>query len=382
VRYRGLEDKLRAAEQNDIRNGGSIAAKQAAAPYLTRIAAARQEEQQFFELARDLGNSLSLDKTFAACAKRLQTMCPHDSLVIFLRRDQTLTPEYASGAYLELLSSFPVKWGEGVAGRVVENRTPLVNADPTEELEAAGTPPAGQLLSALAVPIEGVTQTIGVIALYSRTEDAFTADHLRVVSGVASRASGAIENALRYTQAERSATTDVLTGLPNPRSLFLHLDGELARSRRNRDSVTVLVCDLDRFKQLNDLHGHMEGNRALRAVAQALKKQCREYDFVARLGGDEFVVVLPTHRAESAQAKIDQLRLAVNAALSDIATGVGISIGHACYPEDGEDAEALLAAADRRMYRMKQQAVTQSVEETALELRRLGETLGTKAGIP
>ena len=170
----------------------------------------------------------------------------------------------------------------------------------------------------------------------------------------------------------------MLTGLPNPRSLFLHLDGELARARRNRDSVTVLVCDLDRFKQLNDLYGHMEGNRALRAVAQALKKQCREYDFVARLGGDEFVIVLPTIRAESARAKIDQLRQAVSLSVADIATGVGISIGHACYPEDGEDAEALLASADRRMYTMKQQVLAESVDSTTHGLQRLSATLGPR----
>jgi diguanylate cyclase (GGDEF)-like protein/putative nucleotidyltransferase with HDIG domain len=380
MRYRSLEDKVRTARQQEQTRGGSVIPNQLGAPFLTRIAAARQEEQQFFELARDLGNSLSLEKTFAACAKRLQAMCPYDSLVIFLRRDRTLAPEYASGAHLESLSSFPVTWGSGVAGLVAEQRSAVVNADPREEFTGC-TPPVEDMVSALAVPIEGISELIGVIALYSRTPDRFSADDLRILSGVASRASAAIENALKYTQAERSATTDVLTGLPNPRSLFLHLDGELARARRNRDSVTVLVCDLDRFKQLNDLYGHMEGNRALKAVAQALKKQCREYDFVARLGGDEFVVVLPTHRAESAKAKIEQLRQAVSISVADIAAGIGISIGHACYPEDGEDAEALLASADRRMYSMKQQSVAQSADTTALELQRLSATLGPRSTI-
>lgn len=376
-RYRSLEGKVQVARQSEKR-GSMPAPNQVDAPYLTRIAAARQEEQQFFELARDLSNSLSLEKTFAACAKRLQAMCPHDSLIIFQQKDRNLIPEYASGAYLELLSSFPVTWGKGVAGKVAELRAPLVNADPAEELADCPGLPAGELVSAVAVPIQGVTELLGVIALYSRTKDAFSADHLRVLTGVASRASGAIENALKYSQAEQSATTDVLTGLPNPRSLFLHLDGELARARRNHDSVTVLVCDLDRFKQLNDLHGHMEGNRALRAVAQALKKQCREYDFVARLGGDEFVIVLPTIRVESAKAKIEQLQQAVAASVSDIAIGVGISIGHACYPEDGEDAEALLAAADRRMYSMKKEALAQSVDSTTHGLQRLSATLGPR----
>ena len=103
----------------------------------------------------------------------------------------------------------------------------------------------------------------------------------------------AIENALKYEQAESSATTDYLTGLPNARSLFLQLDRELARCKRETSTLTAMVCDMDGFKQINDRFGHLEGNRVLRLFAQALKHSCREYDYVARMGGDEFVVVAP-----------------------------------------------------------------------------------------
>jgi diguanylate cyclase (GGDEF)-like protein len=261
---------------------------------------------------------------------------------------------------------------------VAEQRSPVRNADPSVEL------PGTELTSALAVPLDGVSGLVGVIALYSRAKNAFGTDDLRILAGVASRASVAIENAIKYTQAEQSATTDVLTGLANARSLFLHLDGELARAKRHHDSVTVLVGDLDRFKQLNDLHGHMEGNRALKAVAAALKKQCREYDFVARMGGDEFVIVLPSHRlGSSVDAKIESLREAAAQAAAEFggALGLSMSIGHASYPEDGEDAETLLAAADRRMYRMKQHSAILAAESTTLELRRLSEKLGTRETI-
>ncbi|MEI9811560.1 MAG: HD domain-containing phosphohydrolase [Acidobacteriota bacterium] len=388
ARYREFEEKVQRAQANDLHVGGLVEQqlagqslqRAAGSAFLTRIAAARQEEQHFFQLARDLGNSLSLDRTLEACAERLQAMCPCDSVVIFLRHDKNLLPEYAQGLFSEYLTSFPVQWGKGVAGWVAEQRTPVINGDPSTELALCGGPTAAELKSVLAVPIEGVSEFIGVIALYSRSKEAFSTDHLRVLGGVASRASVAIENSIKYSQAERSATTDVLTGLANARSLFLHLDGELARARRHHDSVTVLVCDLDRFKQLNDLHGHMEGNRALKLVAQAIKKQCREYDFVARMGGDEFVVVLPSHRLESIEAKVDHLRQAVSQAGSEIAGAVslGMSVGHASFPDDGEDAEALLATADRRMYRMKQQIVAHAAESAAAELRRLSETVGIR----
>lgn len=388
--YRKFEEMVQAAERRDSQTAVSaepphptqvLATASTGSAFLTRIAAARQEEQQFFQLARDLGNSLSLDKTLEACANRVSAMCSCDSAVIFLNHERNLLPAHASGAFSEYLLTDRVIWGKGVAGWVMDQGSPLLNADPTAELAGCGGPTAEELRCALAVPIEGVAQRLGVIVVYSRSKDAFSVEHLRVLTGVAARASIAIENAIKYSKAEQSATTDVMTGLGNARSLFLHLEGELARARRNHDSVTVLMCDLDRFKQLNDNFGHMAGNRALQQIAQALKKQCREYDFVARMGGDEFVLVMPSHRTASMDAKIEQLQQAVSHAVLEIpgGPGLGISIGHASFPEDGQDTDALLAVADQRMYRMKQRSKMQSVDSAAEELRRLGEKLGPRS---
>lgn len=395
-RYRELEEKVRASEQYDLHIGGLVALPGQSADiqtagallspvpvrteFLGRIAAARQEEQQFFQLARELGNSLSLDTTLAVCADRIGSLCPYDAITILLRRDDTLATEFAGGIYSEYLQRFALSMGQGICGWVAEHRTPVVNGDPAPELAACGALAAAEFKSLLAVPLEGIAGVVGVIALYSRTRDGFQADHLRLLSAISVRAATAIENAVKYNQAEQSATTDVLTGLPNARSLFLHLDAELARAKRHNETLAVLVCDLDRFKQVNDLLGHMEGNRALRVIAQSLKKQCREYDFVARMGGDEFVVVLPTYRPGSVIPKIEQLQKAAGIAGAEVAgkLGLGISVGYACFPDDGDDAETLLAAADRRMYRMKQSSISRTAESTADELRRLGETLGPR----
>ena len=166
----------------------------------------------------------------------------------------------------------------------------------------------------------------------------------------------AIENALKYEQAESSAVTDYLTGLPNARSLFLQLDRELARCKRDATSLVVMVCDMDGFKQINDRFGHLEGNRVLRLFAQALKDSCREYDYVARMGGDEFVVVAPGLTLEAANKKAESLRELARQAGQEVCSEdiLSLSVGQALYPEDGKDAEALLAEADRRMYIEKQ----------------------------
>ena len=164
----------------------------------------------------------------------------------------------------------------------------------------------------------------------------------------------AIENALKYQQAESSATTDYLTGLPNARSLFLQLDRELARCKRDSSTLTVMVCDMDGFKQINDRFGHLEGNRVLRLFAQALKETCREYDYVARMGGDEFVVVAPGLPAGRCcqEMRSDSRELARLAGREVCGEDLlSLSVGQAFYPDDGHDAEELLAEADRRMYR-------------------------------
>jgi len=192
--------------------------------------------------------------------------------------------------------------------------------------------------------------------MYRADRDAFSADHLRILLAVSSKIALSVENALKYQQAEDSATTDYLTGLPNARSLFVHLSSELARCRRTGTSLAVMVCDLDNFKQINDVYGHLEGDRLLRDFAIQLKEICRDYDYVARMGGDEFVLVAPGLSPEAASEKASRLnQLAVEAGRKIAGRDlVGLSVGTAFCPEDSFDIKSLLAEADRRMYSMKQ----------------------------
>jgi diguanylate cyclase (GGDEF)-like protein len=160
---------------------------------------------------------------------------------------------------------------------------------------------------------------------------------------------------------------DYLTELPNARSLFMHLDRELSRCKRTRSSVVVVVCDLDGFKQINDRFGHLEGNRVLRLFARHLKEICREYDYVARMGGDEFVIVAPGLKPEGAVEKVQAAieiakRVGREVCGEDI---ISLSAGVAVYPDDGEDAEELLAESDRRMYVMKQEHHSEEASSAA-----------------
>ncbi|HKB99476.1 MAG TPA: diguanylate cyclase [Terriglobales bacterium] len=327
------------------------------ADFLSSIASARQEAQTMFELSQDLGNSLSLGETLSVLSMRLRKMIPYDSMAVFLLKDGRLLPELVSGDNFRQLSLLNIGLGEGLCGWVAEKRKPIVNGNPEAEAGYVSDPTKFTTLrSILAVPLEGLNGMVGVLAMYGADRDAFTADHLRILLAVSSKIALSVENALKYQQAEDSATTDYLTGLPNARSLFVHLSRELARCRRTGTSLAVMVCDLDNFKQINDLYGHLEGDNLLKDFAGHLKESCRGYDYVARMGGDEFVIVAPGMSPEAASEKSSRLnQLAVEAGRKIAGRNlVALSVGTAFCPQDSFDVERLLAEADRRMYSMKQ----------------------------
>jgi diguanylate cyclase (GGDEF)-like protein/putative nucleotidyltransferase with HDIG domain len=352
--------------------------------FLSSIAAARQEAQALFELSQDLGASLSLGETLSVFSVKLKPMVPYDAIAIYIKREAELVPEYVNGDNYRLFSSLRIPVGQGLSGWVAHNRKPIINGNPSVEPGYLNDPSKfSTLRSALAVPLEGVAGVIGVLALYRSERDAFTSDHLRILLAVSGKMALAIENALKYQQAENSATTDYLTGLPNARSLFMQLDRELARCKRDNSSLTVMVSDMDGFKQINDRFGHLEGNRVLRLFAQALKDTCREYDYVARMGGDEFVVIAPGLTTDAASKKAEQMRTLARHAGNEVCGEeiLSLSVGRAVYPADGKDAEQLLAEADRRMYLEKQKQLAYKDRRSHPRLKcRVTVELQTEAG--
>jgi diguanylate cyclase (GGDEF)-like protein len=137
----------------------------------------------------------------------------------------------------------------------------------------------------------------------------------------------------------------------------MHLTRELARAERLKSEVSLLVMDLDAFKEINDTYGHHVGDRALREVAGVLRTGIRPYDICVRYAGDEFIVVLSGCAAEEAERKRLELQKAVDQVLFDARPGklipLSISIGASVFPHDGDSYETLLATADSRMYRDK-----------------------------
>jgi diguanylate cyclase (GGDEF)-like protein len=255
--------------------------------------------------------------------------------------------------------------GDGLAGWVIRNRRTLANGRPGADFEAAGLPKGhSNLHSALVCPLVSGDRVVGALALYHVDADAYSDEHRRLLDRISGQAAAAISNSIVFEQTREASLSDALTGLPNTRYMFAHLTRELARAERQGTEVSILVLDLDDFKQINDTYGHHVGDRALREVARALREVARTlretirpYDVCVRYAGDEFIVVLSNCGPEAAAAKSAELQQAIECVVFEPKPGhvarLSMSVGAAVFPGDGETYEALLATADGRMYRDK-----------------------------
>jgi putative nucleotidyltransferase with HDIG domain len=166
--------------------------------YLTVMAAARQDAQALSEFGLKLGTSLSLDDTLSLLAVRVKRLVSHDSMAIYVLRNEVLVPEFVSGENFRLFSGLRIPIGEGLSGWVAQNAKPILNGNPSVEPGYLNDPSMySTLRSALAVPLGGTATVVAVLALYRVRADAFTRDDLSVLQAMGSRVGLAIEEALR-----------------------------------------------------------------------------------------------------------------------------------------------------------------------------------------
>jgi diguanylate cyclase (GGDEF)-like protein/putative nucleotidyltransferase with HDIG domain len=324
------------------------------------IALAHREIYALYEIAQAMGSSLGVSDTMALISSKLSNIVPFSCCALFLYNDdtETLRCRFATGVEAETIQQLTIRNGYGLTGWVARNRRPLVNARPSTDLEAAGFPSERTMLhSALVCPLLFNERFIGTIAVYHTEPSVYTDDHRRLLDRISEQAAAVIYNSIVFEQTQEDSLTDPLTGLPNTRFMFMHLTRELARAERLKTEVSLLVMDLDNFKDINDTYGHHVGDRALREVASVLRIGIRPYDICVRYAGDEFIVVLSGCSGEEAERKRLELQTAVDGLQFEARSGtmlsLAISIGAAVFPHDGDSYETLLATADSRMYRDK-----------------------------
>ena len=323
------------------------------------IAIAHGEIYALYQIAQTMGTSLGVSDTMALIASKLTSLVPFSACTLFQydESQNLLTCRFATGTDYELMQQLTLKGGQGITGWVARNRRPLVNARPSGDLEAGGSSLPTTLQSALVCPLLLGDHVIGTLAVYHTTPSFYGDDHRRLLDRVCEQAAAVIHNAIVFEQTHEASLTDPLTNLPNTRFMVNHLGRELARAERGNAEVSLLVMDLNDFKDINDTFGHHVGDRALREIAQVLRGAIRPYDVCVRYAGDEFFVVLAGCGWDEAEYKRLELQEAVESLVFEAKPGVrmplSISAGAAVFPHDGNTYEVLMAKADRRMYRNK-----------------------------
>jgi diguanylate cyclase (GGDEF)-like protein len=241
---------------------------------------------------------------------------------------------------------------EGLAAWVAYTGWPYYAPDVQRDPRYVEVAPA--VRSELALPLRPeASETVGVLSVASTEPEAFSEDSRGLLEAYSLLVAAAVQRAERDAELSRLALLDPLTGLANHRALYQTLRRELAQASRYSFPVSVVLLDLDGFKQVNDLFGHPYGDEVLRQVARMATEACRGMDLPARLGGEEFVLVLPHAPKLAALQVAERLRRRIEEISLEEGLRLSASFGVAVFPDDGNTPDALVRAADEAMYRAK-----------------------------
>ena len=321
------------------------------------ISLATQEMRALHDIAQTLGTRLSVDDTMALLTSKLNRLIPGSCWVLFLhdRVDDLLQCRFATALPAEAVARLTIACGQGASGWAARHRTVVLNARAARDFEAAGIPASGrQFESALAYPLMDGEELIGTLTVYHADRDPFREEHRHVLDHISAQVASVLRNAVVFERMRDVSFTDPLTELPNSRAFTDFLRRHVVDAPGPAVTSALLMIDLDDFKAVNDGHGHQKGDAALHAVAAAIRSHVRGSDFCARYGGDEFVAVLSGCDRAEAEQRARDLQAAVAGVEFQSARGgvlnLGISVGVSVFPDDGTTIDALITAADRRMY--------------------------------
>ena len=312
----------------------------------------------FHDVARALTSSLELEEILGAIMNKMAQFFGPERWSLLMVDDVTNELYYAIavGENTESLKGLRVPMGEGVAGWVASTGNPLVVPDVALDPHwsaFASKHPDLKIKSIACVPVRSGNKTLGVIQLLNSKLDLLSEYSISFLRILCDYAAIAIQNARSMTLIQELTITDDVTGLFNARHLYTMLDELVAQGQ----VFSLMFVDLDRFKAVNDTHGHLIGSRLLAEIGGLLKRCLGPNNAAFRYGGDEFVALLPGMGKSAASGTTMALREDLRAARflegAGLSLNVSGSFGLATYPEDGNTVPTILRAADTMMYEAK-----------------------------
>ena len=250
--------------------------------------------------------------------------------------------------------------GKGLLGAMIKKGQTIRLDDITKDRRSIKLPENHPpIRTLLGVPLVTNSSTVsgGLFLANKANNECFTLEDEEILLTIAYQASVAIENARLYGKIQQLAITDGLTGLLNHREFHRRLDETIEGSKRYHYTVSLLMIDIDHFKQFNDTYGHQVGDLVLRIVADVIKLQIRTVDVCARYGGEEFAVIVRDDDTSHSLILAERIRSAVYAypiKHDGIRSQLSVSIGVACFPRDADNAKDFIKRADEALYMAKE----------------------------
>jgi len=312
---------------------------------------------------KDLASSLDLDGLLAKLLQNIEDVLHPDtwSLLLVEPEFKRLRFEVAVGQGAEKLKGLTIPLGQGIAGWVAQKGESVLVEDARNDprfLASIDELTGIVTRSLLCVPVTGRHGILGVIELVNYGDhEAFRKDDLPFLQTLADYTAIALENARHVARISELTITDDCTRLYNARRLHEVLDMAVYRSGRYGFPFCLVFLDLDRFKSINDIHGHAAGDGVLKEVARRLLAVARDEDTICRNGGDEFLYLLMNPKGtrnvqRMAEAVLDNIAKPI--LLDGLELVIHASIGIALYPADASSGEQLVRHADAAMYRAKE----------------------------
>ncbi len=343
---------------------------------------AAKRSENLYEISKTLSMGLKPEEVFDALIESLTKAFRHDRLVICTCNSQTgrgmLWKVVGDDMGMDIGREFDVQNQSSVYGSVFRNRQValLENFRSREGMkrfdweEPQGLKPSNLLLA----PVQDdMKQLWAVVGLESNREGTYSHPERQFLETIMNTVTSALSKAWMYMEMEKQATVDGLTQIANHRKFQDTVNIEMERCRRYQVPLTLLLLDIDHFKQFNDTYGHPVGDLVLQMVAKALEASIRTTDFCARYGGEEFVVLLTQTDEQQAPLLAERIRQAVEALEirnDDKVLSVTVSIGAAVYPHDAETKQELIDNADKAMYRSKENGRNQVTFFSSFNTRR------------
>jgi diguanylate cyclase (GGDEF)-like protein len=310
-----------------------------------------EEEGRRSRIFGELAGSIDLDEVLSRTLEAAGALSGVDAALIML-------PDPQGGKPLVATLGLSVEEAERHAitgppdGRLARSITMSYTYP---ELERQAAQKDDEVIHAgLAVPLPGETQTLGYLTVFARTKGhEYSDEDVRQLETLALRAGPAIENARRFREARQLADLDALTGLHNRRYFHETLARECARAHRYERKLSLIVFDLDDFKDINDRIGHLAGDAVLAEAAERVRDVVRTADIACRVGGDEFAVILPESSIEDADQLYRRLQHAVSSRPLGAAGKLFLSAGVAELRAE-DDPTSFFQRADDALYRAKE----------------------------